>query len=94
MLTELQMIGVVIGAVIVVASFAAVIIKITNKIDEPISELKLVIQQLKDALDVITGDVANIRRRVDAHGKEIDEIKIAIMELKTKIKMYHEKQGG
>lgn len=85
-MSEAQLLGSLIPALSVLAGFIAVIIKI----NQPINDLRVVVQELKDCIASLKNDNAIQNRRLDSHGRELDQIKLDIQELKTKIKMYHD----
>lgn len=89
-MAEAQMIGLIIGAVVLIGSFVALVVKILNKFTEPINELRIVIQRLDDTLRNLTSDIESIRRRVEHHGEEIDKITLDLHALTTKVSMYHQ----
>ena len=90
-MAEAQIVGLIIGAVVLIGSFVALVVKILNKFTEPINELRIVIQRLDDTLRTLTSDIESIRRRVDNHGEQIDKIAIDLQTLNTKVSMYHSK---
>lgn len=90
-MAEAQVVGLIIGAVVLIGSFVALVVKILNKFTEPINELRIVIQRLDDTLRTLTSDIESIRRRVDNHGEQIDKIAIDLQTLNTKVSMYHAK---
>lgn len=82
---ETQFLGYLVTAVITLGSFVAVIQKLT----QPINDLKVVIQELRDCISSLKTDNATQNRRLDEHGKEIDILKERIGKAETKIDMYH-----
>lgn len=82
---ETQFLGYLITAVITLGAFVAVIQKLT----QPINDLKVVIQELRDCISSLKTDNATQNRRIDAQGKEIDELKDRMTKAETKINMYH-----
>lgn len=79
------MIGGLIPALSVLAGFIAIIIKI----NQPINDLRVVVQELKDCIVSLKTDNATQNRRLDAHSQEIDKLKLDVQDIKTKIEVYH-----
>ena len=82
---ETQFLGYLVTAVITLGSFVAVIQKLT----QPINDLKVVIQELRDCISSLKNDNATQNRRLDEHGKDIDDLKDRMTKAETKINMYH-----
>lgn len=88
-MNDTQMIGYAVVAVITLGSFISVISKLT----QPINELKIVIQELKDCIASIKNDNALQNKRIEKHGEEIDLLGKKVQKLETRMDMYH-KDGG
>ena len=84
-MNEAQLIGYVVLAVISLGSFLAVVQKFT----QPINDLKVVIQELKDCIKEITKDNDVQNKRLDDQGREIDNLKLKVNDLNTRMDMYH-----
>ena len=82
---EIQFLGYLITAIITLGAFVAVIQKLT----QPINDLKVVIQELRDCISSLKDDNATQNRRIEEHGKEIDELKGRMDKAETKIDLYH-----
>ena len=82
---ESQIIGYAVLAIITLGSFVAVIDRFT----QPITELKIVIQELKDCIATLKNDNALQNKRIEKHGEEIDELKRNVSRLETRMDMYH-----
>lgn len=82
---EAQIIGYIVLAVITLGSFMAVIQKFT----QPINELRVVIQELKDCINNITKDNARHTERLDKHRDQIEELQKDVVEIKSKISVFH-----
>lgn len=82
---EAEMIGYVVLAGISLGSFVVLIYKFT----QPINELKVVIQELKDCIKNITKDNDYQNKRLDRHRAEIEELQKDVAEIKVKMDMYH-----
>lgn len=80
---EMQFLGYVITAIITLASFVAVVQKLT----QPINDLRLVIQELRDCVAELKNDNVTQNRRIDKHGEEIDELRHRVGVIETKIEM-------
>ena len=83
---EAQFLGYLVMAIITLGGFVAVI----QKINQPINDLRLVVQELKDCIISLRNDNETQNKRLDMHGKEIDELKVNMERLNTKVSMYHE----
>ena len=82
---EAQFLGYLVMAIITLGGFVAVIMKIT----QPINDLRVVVQELRDCINTLKSDNATQNRRLDEHGKDIDNIKIKLGNLETRMQMYH-----
>lgn len=82
---ETQFLGYLVTAIITLGAFVAVIQKLT----QPINDLKVVIQELRDCISSLKNDNATQNRRIDEHGKEIDLLKDRVTKAETKINLYH-----
>lgn len=82
---QTQFLGYLVTAIITLGSFVAVIQKLT----QPINDLKVVIQELRDCISSLKSDNATQNRRLDEHGKDIDDLKDRMTKAETKINMYH-----
>ena len=82
---ETQFLGYLVTAVITLGAFIAVIQKLT----QPINDLKVVIQELRDCISSLKTDNANQNRKIEAHDKDIDDLKERMGKAETKIEMYH-----
>lgn len=82
---EAQFLGYLVMAMITLGGFVAVIMKIT----QPINDLRVVVQELRDCITTLKTDNATQNRRLDEHGKEIDNIKVKLGNLETRVSMYH-----
>lgn len=85
MFDEAQFLGYLVLAIITLGGFIGVITKIT----EPVNELKIVIQELKGCIEVLKNDNATQNRKLEEHGKLIDELRLKVEGLETKVHMYH-----
>lgn len=85
---EMQLIGYAVTAIITLGSFIAVVQKMT----QPINDLKVVIQELRDCISSLKDDNATQNRRIDKHGEEIDKLDKRVGKIETKIEMYHKEQ--
>lgn len=80
-----QFLGYLVTAIITLGAFVAVIQKLT----QPINDLKVVIQELRDCISSLKSDNATQNHRIEEHGKEIDELKGRVSKVETKIELYH-----
>ena len=82
---EMQFLGYLVMAIITLGGFVAVIMKIT----QPINDLRVVVQELRDCINTLKNDNVTQNRRLDEHGHDIDGLKLDVEALKTKMNMYH-----
>lgn len=82
---DTQFLGYLVMAIITLGGFVTVIQKFT----QPINDLKVVIQELRDCISSIKEDNASQNRRIEEHGKEIDNLKDRMGKAETKIDLYH-----
>ena len=82
---EAQIIGYVVLAAISLGSFVVLI----NRFTQPINELKIVIQELKDCIKNITKDNDYQNKRLDRHRAEIECLQKDVIEINHKIDMLH-----
>ena len=82
---QTQFLGYLVTAIITLGAFVAVIQKLT----QPINDLKVVIQELRDCINSLKTDNATQNRRLDEHGKDIDDLKDRMTKAETRINMYH-----
>lgn len=80
-----QFLGYLVMAIITLGGFVTVIQKFT----QPINDLKVVIQELRDCISSIKADNATQNRRIEEQGKEIDSLKNRMGKAETKIDLYH-----
>ena len=77
--------GYVVMAVITLGSFITVVSKFT----QPINELKVVIQELRDCIGTLRSDNDVQNRKLEKHSNEIDDLKGRVSKVETKMEMYH-----
>ena len=82
---QAQLIGYAVLAIITLGSFIVVIQKFT----QPINELRVVIQELRDCINSIIKENARHTERLDKHRDQIEELQKDVAEIKTKMDMYH-----
>lgn len=82
---QAQIIGYIVLAVITLGSFIAVIQRFT----QPINELRVVIQELKDCINNITKDNARHTERLDKHRDQIEQLQKDVVEIKLMMNVYH-----
>lgn len=85
-LNEAQIIGYIVMAVVTLGGFIVVIQKIT----QPINDLRLVVQELKDCIKSLKEDNLSQNKRLDKHGEAIDKLNDRVGNIETKIKIFHE----
>ena len=84
-MNDVTMIGNAVLVIITLGSFIAVIQKFT----QPINDLKVVIQELRDCITTLRNDNVVQNKRLDKHGDEIDALKGRVSKVETKMEMYH-----
>lgn len=86
-MNEAEFLGYVVLAIITLSSFIAV----ANKFTQPINDLKVVVQELRDCISSLKETNNEQNRIINRHGEEIDDLKSRVKEIETKIYMYHGK---
>lgn len=84
---EAQFLGYLVMAVVTLGAFMLVV----NRMTQPINDLKVVIQELRDCISSIKEDNAIQNRRIEEHGKQIDDLRTRINKVETKVDLYHGK---
>lgn len=86
---EAQLIGYAVLAIITLGSFVAIV----NKINQPINELRVVIQELKDCIKDITKENARHTARLDKHRDQIEILQRDVAEIKSMINIFRKGCG-
>ena len=86
-LNEAQIIGYVVMAIVTLGGFIVVIQKIT----QPINDLRVVVQELRDCINSLKSDNTIQNKRLEKHGEEIDKLKNRVEKVETQINIYHKK---
>lgn len=86
---EAQIIGYIILAAITLGTFLTMVFKAVNKITQPINDLRIVIQELKDCIESITKENARHTERLDKYGNQISALEKEVSEIKLLVNMYH-----
>ena len=82
---EIFMLGAVLLAIITLGSFVTLIIKLMG----PINQLNLAVQELRDLIRTQKEQLDIQNRRLEEHGKAIDQLTLNLERLKTQVHMYH-----
>lgn len=88
-MNEAQIIGYVVLAAITLGTF----LTMANKITQPINDLRIVIQELKDCIENIIKENARHTDRLDKHRDQIEALQKDVAELKLLVTMYHKENG-
>lgn len=83
---EITILGYVLIALITIVGFIVSIIKLTK----PINDLRITVQELKGLIESLRETETTQNTRLDTHGQEIDDLKLKVGKLETKVNMYHE----
>lgn len=84
-MNELEIVGLLVGGVVVLGSFIAIILKFM----QPINELRVAIQKLIDKLESLTSAKAEHDKRLDEHDDHFSKLDNRVVNLETKMSMYH-----
>ena len=84
-MTQTEFIGLAVLTIITLGSFVGVVLKFV----QPINDLRVVIQQLKDCIDNLKDNDETRDKRLDEHDKEISGIKTKVGKIETKMALYH-----
>lgn len=76
---EIEFLGYLVTSVITLGAFVGVVIKFT----QPITELRVVIQKLNDAIDTLTRDNAEQNNRIRKHGEQIDNLNNRVTKIES-----------
>ena len=76
-----EVLGIIVSSVITLWSFIAVIMKFV----QPINDLRIVIQKLNDTIDNLQRDNDTQNKRIDKHGKQIDDLNNRVGKIETKM---------
>lgn len=82
---EAQFLGYLVTAVITLGAFMLVIQRLT----QPINDLKVVIQELRDCINALRNDSITQNKRLDEHSKAIDDLNMRLGKAEAKIDLYH-----
>ena len=82
---EAQFLGYLVMAIITLGAFMLVIQRMT----QPINDLKVVIQELRDCISSIKEDNATQNKRIEEHDKAIGKLSAELTKVQTKIDLYH-----
>lgn len=85
MFDEAQIIGIIVMAIVTLGGFITIILKMT----QPINDLRVVIQELRDCINSLKNDNSTQNTRLDKHGEEIDKLNNRVGKIETKISLYH-----
>lgn len=72
-------------AIVTLGGFITIILKMT----QPINDLRVVIQELRDCINSLKNDNSTQSKRLDKHGEAIDKLNNRVGNIETKISMYH-----
>ncbi len=82
---QAQIIGYIVLAVVTLGGFIGVIQKIT----QPINDLRIVVQELRDCINSLKTDNSTQNKRLTKHGEEIDKLNSRVQKIETKMTLYH-----
>lgn len=82
---QTQIIGYIVLAVVTLGGFIGVIQKIT----QPINDLRIVVQELRDCINSLKTDNSTQNKRLAKHGEEIDKLNSRVQKIETKMTLYH-----
>lgn len=82
---QAQIIGYIVLAVVTLGGFIGVIQKIT----QPINDLRIVVQELRDCINSLKTDNSTQNKRLAKHGEEIDKLNSRVQKIETKMTLYH-----
>ena len=83
---ETQFLGYLVSAIITLGAFIVVIQRLT----QPINDLRVVIQELRDCVKALRDDNDYHDKKIEAHGKEINDLKGRVDKVELQVKMYHD----
>ena len=83
---EVTILGYVLLALITIIGFIVAITKMTK----PINDLLIVVQELKDCIKSLREANTTQNEKLERHRKEIDDLKVKVGKIETKVNMYHQ----
>lgn len=83
---EVTILGYVLLALITIIGFIVAITKMTK----PINDLLIVVQELKDCIKSLRETNTTQNEKLERHRKEIDDLKVKVGKIETKVNMYHQ----
>lgn len=88
--------GLIVGVLSVIGSLYVFYIKIKNNIvkdeeekTQPIVELNQSIIELNSTIKYLIDDVKGLKDKVTDHGKELEDLRLKVENLDTRMNMYH-----
>lgn len=81
---DVEFLGYLISALITLGGFIGIVIKFT----QPINDLRVVIQKLNDTIDSLKDNVLVHDKRIETHGKQIDELTNRVGKMEIKMDMH------
>ena len=82
---QAQLIGYGVIALSAIIGFVVTVLKFV----QPINELRVVIQELKDCINNIIKDNTRHTQRLDKHRDQIEELQKDVVEIKLMMNVYH-----
>ena len=84
-MSEMEFLGTLIGAIITLGGFIAVIVKFT----QPINDLRVVIQKLNDKLDNLEKQSNDRDAKNEKIDGRVEKLEDRFIDMETKMKIYH-----
>ena len=84
-MSEMEFLGTLIGAIITLGGFIAVIVKFT----QPINDLRVVIQKLNDKLDNLEKQSNDRDAKIEKIDGRVEKLEDRFIDMETKMKIYH-----
>ena len=84
-MNDANFIGYLVMGLVTLGGFVTIILKMT----QPINDLRIVIQELRDCINSLKDDSTTQNKRLDKHGEEIDKLNNRLGKIETKISLYH-----
>ena len=86
---DMSFLGYLITGLGVIITFYISVSQIADRFTKPLHELKMVMQKLTDAIEVIKEDGATQARRLERHSEQIDKLDGRVGRLEVKMEIYH-----
>ncbi len=86
-MSEMELLGTILTSLITICGFVVIVIKL----NQPINDLRVVIQKLNDSIDSALSHNETQDCRLNKHGEEIDNLGHRVTKIETKVDLHLKK---